>query len=227
MKISKWLIVGIVGVQLFCSCEAVRISENSNYKNSEFVFGPNKTALLVGNDNVLVSEFTKTFKKRFKEKNDFVKQYDSLCTLKLKEEKIFGEIKVDTSLDFLTNDSMTFTQEQQKKVDSLFTNTTADYLIKIYDQEITNSIQGNAAMPMYNGGMNGGMTMGAGTQSESCIIKSHFQIYDIKTRKKVLDFVSKGSAGVVFLAFDSALVGAMNSSVNNTATYLKTGKIKF
>ena len=150
-----------------------------------------------------------------------------MCALKLKEQNIFGEIKIDTSLDFLTNDSMTLTQEQQKKVDSLFANTPADYLIKINDQEVTNSIQGNAAMPMYNGGMNGGMTMGVGGQSESCVIKSHFQIYDIRTRKKVLDYISIGRAGVVFLAFDSALVDAMNSSVNNTTTYLKTGKIKF
>ncbi len=82
-------------------------------------------------------------------------------------------------------------------------------------------------MPMYTGGMNGGMTMGMGGQSESCVVKSHFQMYDIKTRKKVLDFVSLGSAGVVFLAFDKALVDAMNSSIKNTATYLKTGKIKF
>ena len=62
MKISKWILAGIVGSQLMLySCVAVRISENSIYKDSEFVFGPNKTALLVGNDNVLVSEFTKTF----------------------------------------------------------------------------------------------------------------------------------------------------------------------
>jgi hypothetical protein len=228
MKINKWLLAGIVGIQLLISsCTSVRISENSIYNDSEFTFGPNKTALLVGNNNVLVSEFNNTFKKRFKEKNDFVIQYDSLCALKLKEELLFGSIKLSTSLDFLSADSMTFTQEQQKKVDSLFTNTKADYLIKINNQEITNSIQGTSAMPMYNGGMNGGITMGIGTQSESCIIKSHFQIYDIKTRKKVLDYVSLGSAGVLFLAFDAALLNAMNSSIKNTTTYLKTGKIKY
>ena len=228
MKKNKWLIAGIVGVQLLLfSCASIRINENSVYTDSNFVFGPDKTALLIGNNNVMVNEFTKTFKKRFKEKNDFVIQYDSLCALKLKEEQLFGDVKLGTSLDFLSADAMLFTPEQQKKVDSLFTNTKADYLIKISDQEVSNSIQGNVAMPMYTGGMNGGMTMGMGGQSESCVVKSHFQIYDIKTRKKVLDYVSLGSAGVVFLAFDKALVDAMNSSIKNTATYLKTGKIKF
>lgn len=226
MKISKWLIATIVGAQLLLySCTSVRISENSNYKESEFVFGPNKTAILVGIDNVMINEFTKTFQKRFKEKSDFVKQYDSLCALKFKEENVFGDIKYDGSLEFLKNDSMTFTPEQQKKIDSLFTNTTADYLIKISDQEITNSIQGSPGMVMPMAG--GGMGMSGGTQSESCVINSHFQIYDVKSRKKVLDFVSKGSAGVLFLAFDKALRDAMINSVTNTGIYLKTGKIKF
>ena len=224
MKMYKWLIAGIVVAQLVCSCEAVRISEISNYKNSEFIFGSNKTALLVGDDDVLISEFTRTFNKKFKQKHDFVKQYDSLCAITLKRENIFGEIKYDTSLAFVSNDPLTFNQEQQKKVDSLFTNTTADYLIRITGHEITNSIQGSPAiaMPMAGGGM--GMS---GGQSESCVVNSHFQIYDIKTRKKVLDFVAKGSAGVLFFAFEQALIDAMNSSVKNSSIYLKTGKIKF
>jgi hypothetical protein len=224
MKINKWLIAGIVVAQLICSCEAVRISEISNYKNSEFVFGSNKTALLVGDDDILISEFTKTFHKKYKQKHDFVKQYDSLCAITLKRENIFGEIKHDASFELVSNDPLTFTQEQQKKVDSLFTNTTADYLIRITGHEITNSIQGSPvmAMPMAGGGM--GMS---GGQSESCIINSHFQIYDIKTRKKVLDFVSKGSGSVFFFAFEQALMDALNSSVKNSSIYLKTGKIKF
>jgi len=225
MKLSKWLIAGIVGAQLLCSCEAVRISENSNYKDSEFVFGSNKTAVLVGNDNIMISEFTKTFNKKYKQKHDFVKQYDSLCAITFKQENIFSEIKRDKSFEFVSNDPMTFTQEQQKKVDSLFAHTTADYLIRIYDHEITNSIQGSPGMPMAMSG--GGVGMSTGTQSESCIVKSHFQIYDIKKRKKVLDFVSKGNGSVLFFAFEQAFIDAVNSSVKNSAIYLKTGKLKF
>ena len=216
---------GIIGTQLLSSCEAVRIRENSNYQNSEFVFGPDKTAIIVCNDNISINEFTKTFNKKYKQKQDFVKQYDSLCAIKLKQENIFGDIKHNKSFEFVSNDSMTFTQEQQKKVDSLFANANADYLIRIYDHEITNSIQGSPGMPMTMAG--GGMVMSTGTQSESCIINSHFQIYDIKTRKKVLDFVSKGNGSVMFFAFEQAFMDAMNSSIKNSATYLKTGKLKF
>ncbi len=98
-------------------------------------------------------------------------------------------------------------------------------MIRISNHEITNSIQGSPGMPMAMSG--GGMGMSGGTQSESCIINSHFQIYDIKSRKKILDFVSKGSGSVLFLAFEKALIDAMNSSVKNSAVYLKTGKLKF
>lgn len=224
MKVSKWLIAGIASAQLLISCEVVRISENSNYKDSKFVFGFNKTAVLFGDDNVLINEFSKTFNKKYKQKKDFVKQYDSLCAITLKQENIFGDIKYDKSFEFISNDPLIVTQEQQKKVDSLFTNTNADYLIRIYDHEITNSIQGNPGIPM---AMSGGMGMTAGTQSESCIVKSHFQIYDVKSRKKVLDFISKGNGSVMFFAFEKALVDAINSSIKNSAIYLKTGKLKF
>ena len=224
MEVSKWLIAGIVVAQLLVSCEVVRISENSNYKDSKFVFGPNKTAVLFGDDTVLISEFSKTFNKKYKQKKDFVKQYDSLCAVTLKQENIFGDIKYDKSFEFISNDQVIVTQDQQKKVDSLFTNTNADYLIRIYDHEITNSIQGNPGIPM---AMSGGMGMTAGTQSESCIIKSHFQIYDVKSRKKVLDFISKGNGSVMFFAFDKALTDAITSSIKNSAIYLKTGKLKF
>ncbi|WP_426091246.1 hypothetical protein [Flavobacterium sp. DSR3-2] len=224
MEVSKWLIAGIVVAQLLVSCEVVRISENSNYKDSKFVFGPNKTAVLFGDDTVLISEFSKTFNKKYKQKKDFVKQYDSLCAVTLKQENIFGDIKYDKSFEFISNDQVIVTQDQQKKVDSLFTNTSADYLIRIYDHEITNSIQGNPGMGM---AMSGGMGMTAGTQSESCIIKSHFQIYDVKSRKKVLDFISKGNGSVMFFAFEKALTDAIISSIKNSAIYLKTGKLKF
>ena len=224
MKLGKWLIAGIIGAQLLSSCEVIRISEISNYKDSQFVFGSNKTALLVGDDDVLISEFTKTFAKKYKQKHDFVIEYDSLCAATLKQQNIFGEIKHDKSFEFVSNDPLTFNPEQQKKVDSLFTNSTADYLIRISGHEITNSIQGSPTMVMPMAG--GGMGMSGG-QSESCIINSHFQIYDIKTRKKVLDFVSKGSGGVLFFAFEEAFIKAMNNSVKNSAVYLKTGKLKF
>jgi hypothetical protein len=73
----------------------------------------------------------------------------------------------------------------------------------------------------------GGMGMTGGGQSESCVVNTHFQIYDIKTRKKVLDFVSKGSAAVGLFAFDKALVNAIDNSIKNSAIYLKTGNTKF
>jgi len=225
MKLNNLLIAGLVSVQLLSSCTATRISEVKSYNSSEFIFGTNKTALLVSSDEVMVNEFTKTFSKKYKQKEDFIQQFDSLFAIRLKNENIFGEIKYDRSLELVSNDTFAANQEQQKKVDSFFTNTTADYLIRITRYEITNSIQGSPGMMMPMAG--GGMGMTGGGQSESCIVNSHFQIYDIKTRKKVLDFVSKGSAGVGLFAFEQALSNAIGSSIKNSAIYLKTGNIKF
>lgn len=225
MKINNFLIFAVISVQLFSSCTATRISEVKPYNSSEFHFGTNKTALLVSSDEVIVNEFTKTFSKKYKQKEDFVQQFDSLLVIKLKNENIFGNIKFDRSLELLSNDALVVNQNQQKKVDSLVANTTADYLIKITRHEITNSIQGNPGMMLPIAG--GGMGMTGGGQSESCVVNSHFQVYDIKTRKKVLDFVSKGIAGVGLFAFEQALTNAISNSIKNSAIYLKTGNIKF
>jgi hypothetical protein len=225
MKLNKWLLAGLISFQILSSCTAVRISEVKEYNKSEFTFGTNKTALLVSSDEVLLKEFTKTFGKKYKEKEDFIEEFDSLLVTTLKNESVFGTIKIEKSRDLVSNDSFIFNLEQQKKVDSLFTNATTDYLIRIVRYEITNSIQGNAAMMMPMAG--GGMGMMGGGQSESCIVNSHFQIYDIKSKKKVLDFVSKGSGSVVFFAFEPALNKAIDNSIKNAAIYLKTGNIKF
>lgn len=225
MKLNKWLVGGLISFQILSSCTAVRISEVKEYSKSEFTFGTNKTALLVSSDEVVLKEFTKTFGKKYKEKEDFIKEFDSLLVTTLKNESVFGAIKIEKARDLVSNDSFIFNLEQQKKVDSLFTNAVADYLIRIVRYEITNSIQGNAAMMMPMAG--GGMGMMGGGQSESCIVNSHFQIYDIKSKKKVLDFVSKGSGSVVFFAFESALNSAIDNSIKNATIYLKTGNIKF
>ncbi|WP_158729934.1 MULTISPECIES: hypothetical protein [unclassified Flavobacterium] len=225
MKINNLLIAGVISIQLLASCTAIRINEVEPYNSSEFLFGTNKTALLVSSDEVLVNEFSKTFNKKYKQKEDFIHQFDSLFAVTLKNDNIFGTIKYDKSLELLSNDTFSVDQEQQKKVDSLFTNLTADYLIRILRHEITNSIQGNPGVMMPMAG--GGMGMRGGGQSESCIVNSHFQIYDVKTRKKVLDFVSKGSAGVGLFAFEQALNNAIGNSIKNSVIYLKTGNIKF
>jgi hypothetical protein len=225
MKINNLLIAGVISIQLLASCTAIRINEVKPYNSSEFLFGTNKTALIVSSDEVLVNEFSKTFNKKYKQKEDFIHQFDSLFAVTLKNDNIFGTIKYNKSLELLSNDTFSVNQEQQKKVDSLFTNLTADYLIRILRHEITNSIQGNPGVMMPMAG--GGMGMRGGGQSESCIVNSHFQIYDVKTRKKVLDFVSKGSAGVGLFAFEQALNNAIGNSIKNSVIYLKTGNIKF
>ena len=225
MKTNILLIVGVLSVLLLSSCTATRITEGKPYDSSEFLFGTNKTALLVSSHEVMINEFTKTFNKRYKQKEDFIQQFDSLFAIKLKSENIFGKVKFDKSLQSDSYDTFSVNPEQQKKVDSLFANTNADYLIRITDYEITNSIQGNPGMMMPMAG--GGMGMTGGGQTESCVVNSHFQIYDVKSRKKVLDYISKGSAGVGLFAFEQALINAIDNSIKNSAIYLKTGKIKF
>jgi hypothetical protein len=65
MKINNLLIAGVIYQLLVYSNS---ISEVKPYDSSEFLFGTNKTALLVSSDEVMVNEFTKTFSKSIKQK---------------------------------------------------------------------------------------------------------------------------------------------------------------
>ena len=65
------------------------------------------------------------------------------------------------------------------------------------------------------------------TSTEFCVVKSRFQIIDRESRKRVLEFESKGEAGVMLFAFEKALNNAMNNSIDNAVAYLKTGKKEF
>lgn len=231
MKFNKSLVFTLLFVLLFLwSCTVVRINENLNYATSGFNFGTDKTAILITSDNIVVNEFSKTFNKRFKENSDFVHYHDSLLSVNFKKLFVFGEINTDQSVKFASDNLLILNKVQQNKVDSLFTSTRANYIIRVSDIEVTNSIQGTGPvfMGIPGGGMGagGGMFVGGG-QSESCIVNTKYQVYDVKSRKKVLDFVSQGSSGVLFLAFDKALRGAIDSSINNAATYLSSGKLKF
>ena len=225
MKFSKSLVLALFCALLFLwSCTVVRINENLNYASSGFSFGSNKTAIVVSSENIAVNEFSKTFQKRFKENSDFVQYHDSLISVKFKSRFVFGTITNDQPLSFVSDNLVILNKEQQNSIDSLFATTTADYLVRISEFEIANSIKGGA--PIFMGSPGSGMTIGGG-QSESCIVKAHYQVYEVKSRKKILDFVSKGSGGVLFFAFDKALRDAIANSVNNAATYLATGKSKF
>lgn len=221
MKIIKFSIIGILGIQfLMFSCTSVYVSEIYKSQDLKSNLDNSKTALIVGNDAVSLNDFIKTFNKKYNQKRNFVNDYLKIYAGNLRASKIFGQVSIDTTshLDFIN--SISSTQEQLKTVDSLFTNTSAYYLIVISDFDISNRYE----TIMMGGGPNMPMTT---SSKEFCIMKSRFQVYEIKTRQKVLEFVSTGESSVFLFAFESALIGAMNNSIDHSVTYLKTGQTKF
>lgn len=221
MKPTLKPFTGILAVLLLLpACTSIFINEISKSPNFNLNTEHSKTALVAGLEGVQLNEFVKTFNKKYQKQNDFVVDYTKLFTAKLRSEKIFTQVKADTSGQWNIIKSFATVQDDFKAIDSLFNHSTEDYLICLSDLEISNRFQTVT--------VGGGPNMPPSTSSvEYCVIKARFQIFELKTRQKLMEFFATGESQVFLFAFESAFISAMNSSMYHALAYLKTGKKEF
>lgn len=220
MNLSKLLIGSLIIGQLLSSCTTLYISEISRTPNFTFNLNDSKSVLVVGNNDVSLNEFIKTFNKKYKDKREFVDDYKQSFSEKLRNGSIFTRVGMDKSSQWDSTKLFTFSQDQSKIVDSLILNSHVDYLLNISNLDISSRYQTVTS----GGGLDVPMTT---ITTEICVVKSRIQIMDIKTRQIVLEFVSTGEGSVFLFAYVSALDGAISRSIDYAIEYLKTGKTKF
>jgi hypothetical protein len=219
MKTNKLTIAVILMSQLLISsCARTFITEISKDKDLKL---NQSDVLVVGNNNLSLVEFIKTFNKNYPGKRMFINEYISSVSGKLKSNKMFMNVGVDTSSHWdLLRPSYSFSAESIKVIDSLIINSHSDYLLKIHDFKISNRIQtmmmaGGPGMPMTH------------SSTEFCIVKARFELVDVTTKKVAMEFESVGEAGVMFFAFEAALREANRRSIEHAIEYMKSGKVKF
>jgi hypothetical protein len=179
-----------------------------------------RNVLVVGNSDVALREFIKTFNKNYTQKRIFVDEYISAISEKLKSDRIFMNVGLDKSVRWDLMRSNSFSKELSLAVDSLVTGSNSDYLLCINDFDVDNRIQ----TMMMGGGP--GMPM-TSSSNEFCVVTSRFQLIDTKTKRIVLEFESAGEGSVIFFAFEAALREATRKSIEHAIEYMKSGKIKF
>jgi hypothetical protein len=177
--------------------------------------------IVIADNAVSLIEFIKTFNKKYPTgKEAFVNEYVQAVSRKIKANGATATIKVDKSPHWDLLKTASFSTESAKTIDSLITNTQADYLLRIYNFSIDNRIQhammaGGPGMPMMN------------SSSEFCVVKAKFQFINTKTKQIALEFTSVGEGAVSFFAFENALNEAMLQSMDHAAEYLKSGTVEF
>lgn len=218
MRTSKWIVKGIIGVQiLLSSCTSIYINEISKSPS----FNANsRTAIVVGIDGLILNEFIKTFDNKYRQKRDFINNYINSFSSKLQNEKIFVNVNADDSNQWNLIKSFAGAKDDFKTIDSLYNNCNADYIINISNFEISNRFQTSSTVGSPN-------IPGGTTSVEFCVIKARFQISDKITRKSILEFEAKGESSVFLFAFEKAFINAMENSIDHAIAYLKTGKKEF
>jgi hypothetical protein len=222
MKKGYLILVGFISLLFFQnSCTRIYISEISRTPGFSIEQAKAKKTILVGCNEVMVNEFTKTFGKNYSSNRDFVNSYLQLLSAKLNSGKVLNDLTVDTSEEWDKIRSYSAALDNPKTIDDLFKNCTADYILYISRLEIANRIESRTQST--GGQMNQQVT----TTVEYCIVRARFQIIDKNSRKRVFEFESTGEASVLIFAFEKALKDAIGRSIDHTVEYLKTGKKEF
>ncbi|MDB5050203.1 MAG: hypothetical protein JWO30_3274 [Fibrobacteres bacterium] len=227
----KLLLSGLCGFFLInCSQRFI----NVNYSGNGFSVNELKSSkvALVASEKVTVLEFRKAYDKKFQDSDSCRKFISGKIVESIN--KGIPEINVSGVDAEYSNvfDIDNLNAEALAKVDGFFKSTDSKYVINIKNIIVSNAFIANpatmmAAPPGTNGAVSGGMVMGTGGTTESCVISYDVEIWDSKTREKKLSFNNRGESKVSFFAYGKALNNAFENSFQHLIGYLKTQQVDF
>jgi hypothetical protein len=204
-KIRLFVTVSIC-LLLLTSCEVTKHYVTQIIKKEDINTSKSKTVVVSGSDNVVINNFANTFEKNYKSKNDFVKMYIDEFSSQLKNNAIFFRVTNEAIRDF----------------DSLKASTNADYVIDLPYFEVTNRVVTTHSAPMPNNNF-GGMA----SSTEYCVVNVKVVVYDIKNKKRIIEFLSTGEDSVFLFSFTKSLQKAKLKSITHIINYLKEGKTEY
>jgi hypothetical protein len=201
--------VSLVSLLSFTSCKISKDYVQYISKKEEIVSPEIKKVIVIGTDNIAVNEFKKTFKKNDQDSNGFRINYLEAFLEKINAKKLYENVSINASS--LSYDSL----------DKEY----ADYVIHFSNFEITNRVEWNTSGGSSINGMGG--LQNNSTSVEYCIVKVKVEVYDAKTNKEVLDFVSIGEASVFLFNFTKTFQKAKERSIIHILNFLESGKTTY
>ncbi len=211
MKNTKYFITSLIFFTIITSCSSTYIHQPTLLKGyPRLKINETSTAIIIGDDDIKILDFIKTFNKKYAQSNDFVNEYIDALSETLISKKVFSKIYSDKST---RPDKTSQSSFLLQKEDSLFNKTHADYIIRITQIELSST----TVYEMLN----------TPTRGKICRFNIHFQIFETKSQRKVMEFVSKEYSGSSPFAQIKGIKRAVTNSIYHATEYLKNGRTKF
>jgi len=179
----------------------------------------NKSVTIVGTDRILLKGFIKTFNEQYGNKSVFINNYINLFKDHLSLGNTFTKIEADTSHAWHLIKSFAGSKEDFVLIDSLFVNNHSDYILNIYNFEISNRNINNTGTEADGNVMS--------TRKEIAVVKARFQVIDRLSRQHLVEFEASGEKAVSFFNLKTALNKALLKSIEHAVQYIQSGETKF
>lgn len=196
------LFVFSIGLLFFNSCIVKKHYVNQVVKKENVENLKLKTIVVTASDNVDLKDFKKTYKKNYSDNKVFAKSYLDDASLALKMNGIFSNVKVGDINDW----------------DSLRESSNSDYIIDFPYFEINNRVE-----ITHNSSAVGMQT----SSTEYCVINVKVVVYDVKKKKRIIEFLSTGESSVFLFDFTKTFQSAKERSITHIVNYLKSGKTEY
>lgn len=220
---KKQLIASIFSAVIFFGC-APSIKIVQEFQDDSFAAGQiaaqTKVRLYV-TDNVNVMEFKKSYDKEYGTNEQFAETMRKEVADSM--QRILGctVSKADSVQDVSALIGGSLDESSVKKTQEMFGAAAEDFFFVVKSVDISNST--STTVPTMHMSAGGGMFFGGGGSSESCVVTMHAELWNVKTRKKVLGYTSTGDSKVTMFFYGTALKDAVAKSIKYMIKYLVTG----
>ena len=200
------LSVFFVGMFIFTSCIVTKHYVGQIIKKEDLDNTTKKSVVVTVSDNVDLRDFKKTFEKNYKDNDGFVSSYLGEFTYELQKSKLFSNVD----------------KKGVNSFERLKDQTAVDYIIDVPFFEVNNRVE---VTQRASGNPNfGGMQT---TSTEYCVINVKVVVYDVKKKKRIVEFLSTGESAVFLFDFKNTFNQAKERSMYHIINYLKTGKTEY
>ena len=212
--------IGLISV--FGCAPSIKIT--SEFQDPTYSFGQikkNESIKVIAAEKINVMEFQKSYRKEYATDHDFATSLQSQITDGIKSIIGCKANGTGTQQEASILVSGSFDQNSIDQIQQLFGSTSETLILLVKSVDISNKRTSNGSMMMASPG--GGMMMTGGGSQESCVVTLNVELWDVKTKKKVLAYSATGEAKVTMLFFGTALKNAVSNAIKYMVNYPVTG----
>jgi hypothetical protein len=219
---KKYLVAAVLSTWFFGCAPSIKIVQE--FQDDSFAAGQisaqTRVRLYVA-ENVNLMEFVNSYQKEYVTNQQFAETMRKQVADSM--QRILGctVSNGDNIQDISALIGGSYDETSVMKMQEFFGAAAEDFFFVVKTVDISNKIKTTAPMMRMSAG--GGMSFGGGGSQESCVVTMHAELWDVKSKKKVLSYTSTGESKVTMFFFGTALKDAVAKSIKYMIKYLATG----